>query len=529
MEVSNPNCDLAPCIEVPLPRSVLELLERICAERSQPPPDAELRRKLASAGEDEALRVLRTIADCKTKIKSLHGFVTYLLRQQPPPPSLSSPSRSPVPENSRPSSSPGTFANSQGANGAQMEALGELEFRKQFLILNYIGRNELQSVTTAEEIRSLKNLSMVQFEKQVWQRFGEKYVDQEDRRIYHDWDSGKTHIYRCHVSPEGSFRFKGPYLEKPKKHLQKVLGDDNVLMVKFAEEEAERFSIGSRDHYYAGYSKICREGILVGLRRYCFFVFKDGGKEEKKKDPTSSPVKCFFIRIHSDACIDQNVSYILSGRTISEARKLFMHAHTVSSVSNYMIRFSLILSNTLSLKIDLSSVNIDIIEDEYCQDESGNPIYRDGKPLIYTDGTGFISEDLALLCPKNLEKWKRINDNNIEIMHNQDGHVENVAEMGHHGTETLEPPMLIQFRMFNKGRAVKGTFLVNKKLEPKTIKIRHSMVKVEPDRKLLINQTSDSLEIVGTRCLQYQPISLHELQLVCIAVSLPIHPKSLSY
>ncbi|GMN50612.1 hypothetical protein TIFTF001_019770 [Ficus carica] len=492
--------------EVPLPRSAEKLLDEICAKHNLPPADAELRRKLASAGEDRALQVLRTIADSTTKVRSLPGFATHLFRQSPspPPPPQSSPSRSPAPENPRPYDSPGTLitnspgtlitnspARRNGGEAPEMEALGELEFRKQFLILNYIGGNELQSVTTAEEIRSLKPLSMVQFEKQ-----------------YHDWESGKTHKYHCHVSPEGSYRFKGPYVEKTKTHLQKVIGDDNVLMVKFAEEAAaENFSVGSRDQNYAGYSKICRE------------VFKDGGKEEKKKDPTSSPVKCYFVRINSNAWIDQSASYILSNRTISEARHLFMHARTVSTVSNYMVRFSLILSKTLTLKIDLSSVNIDIIEDEYCQDKSGNRIYRDGKPLIHTDGTGFISEDLALLCPKNLYRGKFVDDQNnkvlsspivirlhyinflgtdYEILHTRDEREDNVAVMEHRGTETLEPPLLMQFRMFNQGHAVKGTCLVNRKLELKTIKIRRSMVKVEPDPELSNYQTANSLEIVGT-------------------------------
>lgn len=51
------------------------------------------------------------------------------------------------------------------------------------------------------------------------------------------------------------------------------------------------------------------------------------------------------------------------------------------------------------------------------QDESGNLIYRDDKPLIHTDGTGFISEDLALLCPKNISKGKRISNQKIEVCH----------------------------------------------------------------------------------------------------------------
>uniref|UniRef100_A0A7N2LKJ4 Uncharacterized protein n=1 Tax=Quercus lobata TaxID=97700 RepID=A0A7N2LKJ4_QUELO len=81
--------------------------------------------------------------------------------------------------------------------------------------------------------------------------------------------------------------------------------------------------------------------------------FLDGGKEEKKKDPTSSSVKCFFIRKESIGMI-------------YEARSLFMHAHRLPSVANYMARFSLILSKTTKLEVDLASVNIQRIEDVLC-------------------------------------------------------------------------------------------------------------------------------------------------------------------
>ncbi|XP_030963099.1 probable RNA-dependent RNA polymerase 5 [Quercus lobata] len=101
------------------------------------------------------------------------------------------------------------------------------------------------------------------------------------------------------------------------------------------------------------YNKIASEGIDVGFYRYRFFVFKDGGKEEKKKDPTSSSVKCFFIRKESIGMI-------------YEARSLFMHAHRLPSVANYMARFSLILSKTTKLEVDLASVNIQRIEDVLC-------------------------------------------------------------------------------------------------------------------------------------------------------------------
>jgi len=59
---------------------------------------------------------------------------------------------------------------------------------------------------------------------------------------------------------------QGPYLHKTKTHLQRVLGDENVLAVKFAKAEA-----GRRIFSYSMYHKIAREGIRVGSRRYFFF------------------------------------------------------------------------------------------------------------------------------------------------------------------------------------------------------------------------------------------------------------------
>ncbi|KAB2618468.1 RNA-dependent RNA polymerase 5 [Pyrus ussuriensis x Pyrus communis] len=340
-------------------------------------------------------------------------------------------------------------ADQPGDDGrAQLEALGELEFRKQFLILNYAGGEKLENVLAPETIRSWKGMPMQQFENTVWDALGSKYTRKEDRQC-------------------------GPYQRTTKRTLlQKILGDDSILMVKFADavnDKDPRKKMG----LYVDYSKVAREGILVGLRQYCFFVFKDGGNKEKKKCPTSSPVKCYFVRVGSNATIDRGGDYIISNRTAHKARCIFMHPHTVSSVSNYMIRFSLILSKTESLKVEnWSLLKIDDIDDDYCLDEYGNRIYRDGKPLIHSDGTGFISEDLALLCPKDLLKKEEFTSEYFE-------------------------PLLMQFRLFYKGRAVKGTFLVNKKLPPKTIQIRPSMIKVETDRQMLDDKQVNSLEIVG--------------------------------
>lgn len=65
---------------------------------------------------------------------------------------------------------------------------------------------------------------------------------------------------------------QGPCLNNTKRTLlQKVLGDDNVLMVKFSDVVTERVPTAIKDNNYANYSKVAREGILVGLRRYQFF------------------------------------------------------------------------------------------------------------------------------------------------------------------------------------------------------------------------------------------------------------------
>ncbi|KAF8393437.1 hypothetical protein HHK36_021681 [Tetracentron sinense] len=136
-----------------------------------------------------------------------------------------------------------------------------------------------------------------------------------------------------------------------------------------------------------------------------WIVFKDGGNEERKKNTVSSPVKCYFVCMESDASSDEKNQCILLKKTIHEARCLFMHVHTVSSMAKYMARFSLILSQTTKLEVDLASVSIEVIEDKPCRDEDGSIVYNeDGKPLIHTDGTGFISEDLALKCKRNISK-----------------------------------------------------------------------------------------------------------------------------
>ncbi|WVZ18416.1 hypothetical protein V8G54_005738 [Vigna mungo] len=62
---------------------------------------------------------------------------------------------------------------------------------------------------------------------------------------------------------------------------------------------------------------------------------------------------------------------------------------------------------------------------------------------------------------------------------------------------THQPPLLIQCRLFHMGRTIKDTLLVNKKLVPRTIQVRHSMIKAEKDLSLNM-QSINSLEVVNT-------------------------------
>ncbi|KAG5059057.1 hypothetical protein JHK87_000086 [Glycine soja] len=368
-------------------------------------------------------------------------------------------------------------------------------------ILNKIAATQsLENCITDAKIRSLKDLPMAKFEKTIWEDFGEKCIyDQSDRQLHRDWNSGRTHVYQCFVFPDGNLRFKGPILQSTRTHLQKTLGDDNVLLVKFAEDGSGKNFRTHAEEANALYGKFGKEGIRVGLRLYRFFVFKDGGNEEKQKDPTSSTVKCYFVRMQSGCSADEGADYILSNKTVSEARTLFMHAHMLlPNLNKYMARFSLILSKTLKLNIDLTTVSVQKIPDEYCKDANGNIMVDNEKPRILTDGTGFISRDLALLCPNNVYKGSNLENNCIQEINNLVELEDMSNAMGEaEQLSTHEPPLLIQCRLFHMGHAIKGTLLVNRKLPPRTIQVRPSMIKVEKDPSVHM-QSINSLEVVTT-------------------------------
>nr|XP_018461405.1 PREDICTED: probable RNA-dependent RNA polymerase 5 isoform X1 [Raphanus sativus] len=482
--------------EISLSSSVENVLKRIYWKHNHPTViKAETRRRLSSIPQKVALETLSKVFNARRLKRTLDGFIIYLLDHSvsaygSPPPSTPAPVLSPT--------TPGTKSCSlfqakmslldsqvpsphswklQGNDWIQPEllALGELEFRKAFMLLSYIPGQSLSQVITADEIRQWKNLPMVEYEVAVWNRLGWRYCSSKDRRVPLEWDSGNTHYYQCLVSPDGSYRLKGPLVESTGTHLHKVLGDDNVLTVKFAD-------VPGHELYYSTYREFAKNGIMIGLRRYQFFVFKDGGKEEKKKDFATKGVKCYFIRTNSTASYDmRNPYYIFSGKSIHEARMHFMHVHTLPTLPKYMARFSLILSKTKKLQVDMNGITFQQIHDIHCHDQDGNDVLdKNGKPCIHSDGTGYISEDLARMCPTDLIKGKRIRNYDKQA------------------TSVEDPPLLIQFRMFHYGYAVKGTFLLNKKLPPRTVQVRPSMVKVSKDPALSDFSTFNSLEVVTT-------------------------------
>ncbi|KAG5559291.1 hypothetical protein RHGRI_008991 [Rhododendron griersonianum] len=509
-----------------LPPSVEQIIQRICAEQCQTPPDAEVRWQLDQLGEEASLDILRKIYTQSVR-KSLSADIVFMAKNARSrgtgnlsPSKRSAVSISPCPVGSpngfsphspiakrallSPSTNSGTA--SIGENNPLL-ALCDLEFRKAFLILSYTGRRkleelmtidhimmQLEELMTVDHIMMLKDLPWRDFETKVWDAVGKNFINKEDRIQYLDWDSRKTHLYHCHVHQDGSYAFKvGPYLGNTRTHLQRELGDDNVLIVKFVEEASECTNkmVGS-SYYDAVFNMMAKQGILIGLRRYRFFVFKDGGKEGKKKNQTSSSVKCFFVRFESLAPCEEREPYILANKSVYEARSLFMHANTVSSMAKYMARFSLILSTTVKLQVDLASVTIERIEDTPCRDENGCIVCdEEGEPLIHTDGTGFISEDLALKTPKDFSRAKYIKDGNFERFLDHVNCEEKSPELKGSEAHTREP-----VRLFRNGLAVKGTLLVNKKLK-NTIQIRPSMIKVETDPRLINAQSFNSLEIVA--------------------------------
>nr|GEZ14283.1 probable RNA-dependent RNA polymerase 3 isoform X1 [Tanacetum cinerariifolium] len=132
----------------------------------------------------------------------------------------------------------------------------------------------------------------------------------------------------------------------------------------------------------------------------------------------------------------------------------------ISSLTFLAKRCSLALSNTKRLQVDLATVDVQRIEDIPCRDENGDVVCdKDGEPLIHTDGAGFISEDLAIMCAKHFIEANGSKDKSYEFVDLLKLEEESLGMEG-----ISDPPLLVQFCIFKDGYAVKGTLLVNKKI-----------------------------------------------------------------
>ncbi|XP_021723710.1 probable RNA-dependent RNA polymerase 3 [Chenopodium quinoa] len=500
--------------ECPLPSSVEELIRVLCEEQSQPSPGLNSRRVLASLGEDDSIKLLNYIR--KTKItKSFDGFIVYLAKNYYNKTSNTS-SKMPTKFDSysikekNSIAASGSNAKTLRRDGSVMSflsdklssmklnvfssskvykptcefvALEKLGFRRAFLVLSYIGRRKLEDVASVRDINNLvaesEKLTMGSFEKMVWDRYGDQYCLRKDRKKYRNWESsGPYYFYQCHVYLDGSYCFKGPFLSNRTNLLQKVFKEENVLIVKFAEEGKgkTKFSKGSGSSF-AAIKKVAREGIHLGRKLYKFIAFKDGGKGQK--DRITGSVKCYFV--NTDMCP-------------REVRSMFMHLDTLPSLSKYAARFELALSKTVTLPINLDALDItlEVINDIPCQLADGSVVKdKNGKALIHTDGTGFISADLVCGFSWNSCKANLMSDHNSE---RNDVHS---FELNGLSSQFAELPLLMQFRLFYKGYAVKGTVLVNRKLPQRTIQVRPSMIKVLKDPERGHSLTVNSFEVVG--------------------------------
>ncbi|KAJ7549834.1 hypothetical protein O6H91_07G071300 [Diphasiastrum complanatum] len=374
-----------------------------------------------------------------------------------------------------------------------LKALGQMSFRKAFMILANFPCGEWKKALQVNDLGILNALKLENLEVELQRRAAEHYKEDIPHRIKTNWEKmdEEHHLaYKATINRKGECIFQGPCVERGRTPLQRAFGNESILQVHFEDVNNDFNAEGF-------FKKFGREGIVVGLRQYEFFTYKDPKAKKKQgltKDNPSSSVKCFFVCTKSDAEADNYDPNFREFENIEEARHVLMHISTEAKLPKYIARLQLALSQTIRLDLDFSNVVVDEIKDVVCMDEDGNTVYdENSKPLIHTDGTGFISADLARLCPCNIFKGGK--QNQID--------------------EQQEYPLLMQIRLFHKGNVYKGTLLVNNKLKENTILYRPSMRKVEADEKRL-SPSFNSLEICNTsrkpvdaRLFQHLVLLLH--------------------
>jgi RNA-dependent RNA polymerase len=65
----------------------------------------------------------------------------------------------------------------------------------------------------------------------------------------------------------------------------------------------------------------------------------------------------------------------------------------------------------------MTGITFDQIDDIHCHDQDGKDVLdKNKKPCIHSDGTGYISEDLARMCPLNIFKGKCLRSESIQVL-----------------------------------------------------------------------------------------------------------------
>ncbi|XP_024533950.1 probable RNA-dependent RNA polymerase 4 isoform X1 [Selaginella moellendorffii] len=330
-------------------------------------------------------------------------------------------------------------------------ALGELDFYKRYLI-QCLAKGRLG----VEELRRMKDVKCEAFESYLCSLVNARQrlpLNNSAPRV------PKSLMYTCDVDEHGRISYQRPYYEDGRTPLQRAFGDDKVLQVRFNCQ-----GVTSPEMY----RDIIERGFDVGLRHFEYFVHKEEKKRKNmRKVKQTRQQRSFFVCTKSIAASDLVDPHFLKFRSMDACRKYIMHIHTVPCLQLYNKRLQLALSKTWTANVNMSEVNVVCFKDIPCRHDPGGEIAVgcNGKPLIHTDGTGFISEDLA----------KQVAVNTSE-----------------------EYPALLQVRLFYHGIAVKGTLLTLKTLQHKTIVYRDSMLKVKADPKLANCPSFNSLEICTT-------------------------------
>ncbi|KAI3507755.1 hypothetical protein L1887_22749 [Cichorium endivia] len=160
---------------------------------------------------------------------------------------------------------------------------------------------DVVSVDDAIEItKTMKNMSMIDFEATLYAKYGRTYCELSNCAMNLDWDSGKTYLYDCYVSADGNYQFKGPHLNTRKTHVQRVLGDDNVLIVQFTDDPNTSDMSSNYSSWSAAY-QIISGGISIGL------PFKDGrGDKNNLKSSQCALALSNTVNLQVDLSCDKN-------------------------------------------------------------------------------------------------------------------------------------------------------------------------------------------------------------------------------